>query len=141
LRLDELAEPQRRLHDANARLDGNTLGLGADRLAEGLERFAIPRFFEEEGAELELEIRVFDVVAPLHTRDERRDHGRRNQRQARTKSHRPSSLKSHNVRARPWGRNPRPGGDAPLPHEPDSTGTAATRGNVYFWKCLALISM
>ena len=66
LRLDELPQPQRRFDDANARLDGDVLGFGVDGLAEGLERLAVARLFEEQRAELELEIGVVNVRAPLH---------------------------------------------------------------------------
>ena len=69
LGLDELAEPQRRFHDADARLDGDGLGIRADRLAKRFERLAIAGFFEQQRAELKLQAGVVDV-APLHTRNQ-----------------------------------------------------------------------
>ena len=83
LRFDELAEAECRLDDADSGLHGKALRLGADGLAERLERLAIPRFLEQQRAELELEVRVVDV-APVHTGHQRRDDDRRYQRHART---------------------------------------------------------
>jgi hypothetical protein len=83
LRLDELAKPERRLDDADTGLHREALGIGTDGLAKRLERLAVTCFFEQQRAELELQVRVVDV-APMNPGDKRRDYDCRYERQART---------------------------------------------------------
>jgi hypothetical protein len=72
LRLVELAEAERRLDQADARLHGHGLGVGVERLTERVEGFAIARLLEQHRAELELKVGVLAVGAPLDTGYQRR---------------------------------------------------------------------
>ena len=90
LGLEELTQPQGRLHHAHPRLQGQRLAIGIDRQAERRERFPVSRLFEEQRPQLKLEGGIVPRRTPLDTRSQRREHGHHHQRLARSNRHRTS---------------------------------------------------
>ena len=121
LRLDELAEPQRRLDHADARLDGDGLESALDRLAKGLERLAVAGLFEQQRAELELQTGVVDVVRPCTPATSAAHDDRGHQRQARSSHIDPLHQAPERNRCR---RTPRP--DRRIPAERSPGGSLPT---------------